>query len=277
MYLVEIYRPYNCPGVHVRILLSNDDGIYAPGLGILAKVLSEKHDVYVVAPDRQRSATGHSLTLHKPLRVQQVDLAEQVKGAWSTTGTPSDCVKLAIAQLLPEKPDLVISGVNAGPNLGSDVLYSGTVAAAMEAAFLDFPSIAVSAEKGEIRVYTRAAQFVLAFIEHYGSDFSWRSHRSFLNINVPAAGDSQVKGARMCELGLRIYNDSFEKRSDPMGRDYYWLSGHAVLEGEAPDSDVCAISEGFISLTPVTFNMTDKQVTERLSSSKRFNEFIQSL
>ena len=153
----------------MRILLSNDDGIHAPGLNILADRLSENpaHQVYVVAPDRQRSATGHSLTLHKPLRVQHIELNPRIKGAWSTTGTPPDCVKLAVAQLMDAPPDIVISGINSGANLGADVLYSGTVAAAMEGATLNFPAIAVSAVKASTASYNVAAEFIHSFLDIY--------------------------------------------------------------------------------------------------------------
>lgn len=257
----------------VRILLSNDDGIFAPGLNTLAKRLAEnpKHEVYVVAPDRQRSATGHSLTLHKPLRVQPIELDANIKGAWSTTGTPSDCVKLAISQLLESPPDLVISGINAGPNLGADVLYSGTVAAAMEGASMNFPAIAVSAVKAETAVFKVGAEFIHNFLDIF-MEFP-RVARGLINVNIPAqAAEGKVLGVRATELGIRLYNDHFEKRSDPYGRDYYWLSGHAIEEGEAEASDVHAVKLGYISVTPVTFNMTDRQAVENLSNLKALNE-----
>lgn len=248
----------------MRILLSNDDGIQAPGLNTLAKVLGQsgKHDVYVCAPDRQRSATGHSLTLHKPLRVQPVDLGSEVKGAWATTGTPADCVKIAISELMGTAPDVVISGINSGPNLGTDVLYSGTVAAAMEGAFSELPSIAVSAYKGEQAVFTTGAEFILHFLESY-SDLP-KTKRGLININIPVMA---VKGVKICKLGVRKYHDTFERRSDPMGRDYYWLSGHAIEDGEATDSDVFAVASGYISVTPILFNMTDGELLKTLEKS----------
>lgn len=261
----------------MRILLSNDDGIYAPGLNTLARRLAEnpQHQVYVVAPDRQRSATGHSLTLHKPLRVQHIDLEGQIKKAWSTTGTPSDCVKLAISELLESPPDLVISGINAGPNLGADVLYSGTVAAAMEAASMSYPAIAVSAVKAEPAVFNVGAEFIHNFLDTF-MQFP-RVPRGLINVNIPAqAAEGAVKGVRATELGIRLYNDHFEKRSDPYGRDYYWLSGQAIEEGEAEASDVHAVKLGYISVTPVTFNMTDHKAVQELSKLKALNELSYS-
>ncbi len=257
----------------MRILLSNDDGIYAPGLGTLARILAqESHEVYVCAPDRQRSATGHSLTLHKPLRVEHAHLDGPVAGAWSTTGTPADCVKLAVSELLQEPPDVVISGINSGPNLGSDILYSGTVAAAMEAAFMDLPSIAVSARKGEPAVYLTAARFISRFLTTFKQ--APRSKRGLININIPAVPEAEIKGVKLCQLGVRLYNDTFEKRSDPNGRDYYWLSGQAIEDTEAEDSDVFAVNSGYIAVTPVLFNMTDLDLMNRLDESKQLSTLL---
>lgn len=254
----------------MRILISNDDGVYAPGLVILARHLSEaKHEVYVVAPDRQRSATGHSLTLHKPLRSEKVELDCDVNGAWSTTGTPSDCVKLALHTLLPGPPDVVLSGINSGPNLGTDVLYSGTVAAAMEAAFSGFPSVAVSARKPDRQIYNLAAEFILDFLTVLPK--IPMPKRGLINVNVPAV--NPVKGVKVTELGKRLYDDKFELRHDPHGRDYYWLSGSPIEEGEAPGSDVHAVCEGYISVSPVSFNMTDRHILEQLHSKLVVNEF----
>lgn len=249
----------------MRILLSNDDGITAEGIRTLAERLSRESDyeVYVVAPDRERSATGHSLTLHKPLRVTREQMPGNVKEAWSTTGTPSDCVKLAVSELLPEKPEVVISGINNGPNLGSEILYSGTVAAAMEAAFMGYPSIAVSLFWAEKRHFEVAAEFVARFL-HLMPKVKLKE-RSLYNINVPSIPMSEVKGVSVTEAGIRLYNDYFEKRVDPRGKVYYWLTGHAIDQDEAETSDVYAVLNNRISVTPVTFNMTDRAAVERLS------------
>lgn len=257
----------------MRILISNDDGVFAPGLGTLARALAAtaEHEVYVVAPDRQRSATGHSVTLHKPLRVEAVDLEGGIKAAWSTTGTPSDCVKLAVKQLLPQPPDLIISGINSGPNLGSDVLYSGTVAAAMEGAFSGFPSIAVSAQKNAQLAFNLAAEFIVDFLRVLPK--APMPNRGLFNVNVPACEASQLKGVRVTELGKRQYKDIFERRHDPNGRDYYWLSGCAIEEGESELSDVWALANGYITISPVSFNMTDQNTLAKLHEMMTVNEF----
>ena len=250
----------------MRILISNDDGINAKGIRVLAERLGQEpqNEVYVVAPDRERSATGHSLTLHKPLRAQEVELCKRVKGAWSTTGTPSDCVKLAVMELLEAKPDIVISGINNGPNLGSEVLYSGTVAAAMEGAFLNIPSVAVSMEYGEKRHWEVAAEFVANLVRLFPK--AHLAPRSLLNVNVPNVSSAEIKGILVTELGVRLYNDYFEKRMDPRGRAYYWLAGHAIDEGEAENSDAWAVVNRYISITPISFNMTDRVTKQRLDS-----------
>jgi len=259
----------------LRILLSNDDGISAPGIRALAERLSRdsSNEVYVVAPDRERSATGHCLTLHKPLRVTIEELPGNVKKAWSTTGTPSDSVKLAVSELLPEKPDLVISGINNGPNLGSEILYSGTVAAAMEAAFLGLPSIAVSLFWGENRRFDVAAEFIARLVTAV-PDMKMRE-RSLLNINVPNIPFDEIAGVNITEAGVRLYDDRFEKREDPRGKTYYWLTGHAVDTHEAETSDVYAVLHKKISITPVVFNMTDHQAVTRLSALTQINDALE--
>ena len=243
----------------MRILVSNDDGVYARGIRVLAERLSRdpESEVFVVAPDRERSATGHALTLHKPLRVQEIEYEGKVRGAWWTTGTPSDCVKFAVQGLLSEPPDLIVSGINSGPNLGSEILYSGTVSAAMEGAILSIPGIAVSLVGRHVKHYDVAAEF----ISHLVKIVPWQSlpKRLLLNVNVPNVTAGEIKGAVITELGLREYKDRYEKRLDPRGKVYYWLAGEAVEEGESECSDVWAVNNRMISVTPVSFNMTDFQ------------------
>ena len=251
----------------MKILISNDDGIHAEGIRVLAEFLARKdaNEVYVVAPDRERSATGHSLTLHKPLRVEKVTPPGNVKGAWLTTGTPSDCVKLAVMEILESPPDIVISGINRGSNLGSELLYSGTVAAAMEGAFLNIPSIAVSQmvdEKMQMH-YETSAHFIQKLLDVYPK--AHLSNRSLLNVNIPNVPWSELKGCAVTELGVRLYDDKFEKRTDPRGRTYYWLSGQAIDTDEAESSDAWAVLNKFASITPISFNMTDRKTLERLS------------
>ena len=243
----------------MKILISNDDGIAANGIKALSEKLSEKHEVYIIAPDRERSAAGHSLTLHTPLRVEELD--EPVYGskrAWVTTGTPGDCVKIGINAILAEdeQPDLVISGINHGPNLGSDILYSGTVSCAMEGAMLGRPSIAVSLASMhyEPENFLFAAHFTSALLEKLkGFDFP---KKCILNINIPPVESEDVAGVAIAELGPKMFTDNYEKRVDPRGKVYYWMAGELITEPEDARTDIAAIRNNKISITPVTFDMT---------------------
>lgn len=250
----------------MKILVSNDDGIQARGIRVLAKCLAEDpaNEVYVVAPERERSATGHALTLHKPLRVEEVEMEGDMKNVWYTTGTPSDCVKFAVGCLLKEPVDMVISGINSGPNLGGEILYSGTVSAAMEGAFLDIPSIAVSMGGNGKRHYELAAHFVREMIKNMHRLGSKR--RLLLNINVPNVEKAKLAGTLVTKLGVRAYRDQFERRVDPRGKVYYWLAGEAIEEGEDEGTDAWAVANDYISVTPITFNMTDFNMMEQLES-----------
>ncbi len=248
----------------MKVLISNDDGITARGIRALALRLAQDSElqVYVVAPDRERSATGHSLTLHKPIRVEEVHLGDNLKGAWATTGTPSDCVKFAVGVLLPDPPAVVISGINSGPNLGTEVLYSGTVSAAMEGAIMNIPSIAVSIGLGNEKHYEVAADFIAGLVKILPN--AGLSRRTLLNVNVPNVAASEIKGVALTELSVRNYNDYYEKRVDPRGKVYYWLAGEAIEEGESETSDAHVVQQGKISITPIQFNMTDRPTLEKL-------------
>ena len=248
----------------MRILVSNDDGIGAAGIRILAQRLAREHEVYVCAPDRERSATGHALTLHKPLRVEEVEIDPKIRGAWLTTGTPSDCVKFAVGCLLADnRPDLVISGINSHPNLGGEILYSGTVSAAMEGVFLDIPAIAVSIGAGGHRHYDVAAEFICLLIKNITLP---HCGKLFLNVNVPNVALKEIKGVRVTKLGVRAYKDYFEKRVDPRGKTYYWLAGEVIEEGELEGSDAWCMARGIISITPIKFDMTDAEKMAELKT-----------
>lgn len=247
----------------IKVLVSNDDGIHAVGIRTLVEQLSLRYEVYVVAPDRERSATGHALTLHKPLRVDEVDLGPNVAGAYAVTGTPSDCIKIALNAILDIRPDVIVSGINHGPNLGADVLYSGTVSAALEGALNGLPSLAVSLVNGfdKNAEFRHGAVFVSNFIP--GVVNASLPPKTILNINVPAVPITDVTGIKMTCLGIRMYTDTYEKRVDPRNQIYYWLAGEVINDSEeAPDSDVMAIRNNMISVTPVTFDMTNWQVKE---------------
>lgn len=245
----------------MRILISNDDGIAAKGIRTLSECLAKEHDVYVIAPDRERSAAGHALTLNEPLRVEEIDMHNGVKHAWESTGTPGDCVKIGVSAILHEPPDLIISGINHGPNLGTDVLYSGTVNAAMEGAVLGFPSIAISlACNGSCHNldFSYAANFILRFIPKI-KDISFPT-KTILNINVPSDAEKEIGGIQVTKLGTKLYSDSYEKRIDPRGRTYYWLAGEILDSAEEETTDISAIRNNRISITPITFEITNKAI-----------------
>lgn len=251
----------------MRILITNDDGIHAVGIRALMKELSKNHELIVIAPDRERSATGHSLTLHKPLRVQKLNLDFPNTRIWSTTGTPTDCVKLALCSMLDEKKieiDLIVTGINHGPNLGADVLYSGTVNAAIEGAIYSIPSIAMSLVKGEEdkENFTKAAQFLNMFLEKFeGLEIP---ENTVLNINYPPGMEPDLSKVKATILGRRMYCDFYEKREDPRGKIYYWLSGQPIEDGEAEETDVYAVNNGHVSVTPVHFQLTDRALIEQI-------------
>jgi len=252
----------------MRILISNDDGINAKGIKTLAECLAFEHDVFVIAPDRERSAAGHALTLHDPLRIEEVDMGIDVTQAWATSGTPGDCVKLGVSAILKEPPDLIISGINHGPNLGTDVLYSGTVNAAMEGAVLGFPSIAISlASNGNHHNadFIYAANFILRFIPQI-KEISFPK-KTILNINIPSIASDDIGGIQITELGTRMFTDAYERRTDPRGRTYYWLAGEILESAEEEGTDITAIRNNRISITPITFEITHKTIMKELEQA----------
>lgn len=243
----------------MNILIANDDGIAANGIRVLSEELSKKHNVYVVAPDRERSAAGHSLTLHTPLRVEELDSGKNgAKRAWVTTGTPGDCVKIAINAILSkeEQPDIVISGINHGPNLGADILYSGTVSCAMEGAMLGYPSLAVSLAtmRAEYDDFKFPASFVNSLLDKL-QNFKFPP-KCILNVNIPKLDANDIAGIAITELGRKIFTDDYEKRIDPRGQVYYWLAGQLNTEPVGANTDLAAIQNNMISITPVTYEMT---------------------
>ncbi len=252
----------------MRILVTNDDGIHATGIRTLAERLSYEHEVYVIAPDTERSAAGHSLTLHRPLRVEEFDMDIDVAKAWAISGTPSDCVKIGVSQILEKKPDLIVSGINHGPNLGSDVLYSGTVSAAMEGCVLGYPSIAISLFNGDQHKanFVYAADFLVKFVNRV-VDIKFPK-QTILNINVPSVpGVNNESGIEITKLGSRIYTDDYEKRVDPRGKAYYWLAGELIEKTQKDGTDIQAVRNGKVSITPVTFRMTNVDIMQELEET----------
>lgn len=253
----------------MKILLSNDDGVMAEGIKALATELSKEHEVYIIAPDRERSAAGHSLTLHTPIRVEELEAKFGAKRIWVTSGTPGDCVKIGINAILgeDEKPDLIISGINHGPNLGSDILYSGTVSCAMEGAMMGYPSIAVSlaSMSSEPELFKNVAQFMRKFV-HKVKEFNFPK-KSILNINVPGLMPEDLAGIAITRLGGKMFTDEYDKRVDPRGKVYYWMAGELIRQCENDDSDINALRWNKVSVTPITFEMTLDSVIPELENA----------
>jgi len=233
----------------MHILLSNDDGYAAPGIKCLAEVLASKSQVTVVAPDRNRSGASNSLTLEYPIRADTVS-PDVVR----VDGTPTDCVHLAITGLLKQEPDIVISGINAGANMGDDVLYSGTVAAAMEGRFLGLPAIAVSLVGPQLNHYETAAQVVLSLLDDLAN--APLPSDTILNINVPDLPYGEISGIQTTRLGRRHKSEPVIKSSDPRGRDLYWVGPPGEEKEEGPGTDFYAVRNGYVSITPLHVDLT---------------------
>ncbi|MEW6541303.1 MAG: 5'/3'-nucleotidase SurE [Bacillota bacterium] len=247
----------------MRILLTNDDGIFAPGLEALRNALSDLAEtVYIIAPDRERSATGHSITVHRPIRVREACHVDGNCCGWIVDGTPADCVKLALESLLPETPDLVISGINPGPNLGTDVLYSGTVSAAMEGLINGVPSLAISLASHREAEFEEAAAFARRLLPFLFQHREMFTANTLLNINVPAG---KPAGVKLTRLGNLRYADAIDRRVDPRGRYYYWMAGKPFSpDGYDPDTDIGAVKDQYISITPVKIDLTDYEALDAL-------------
>lgn len=242
----------------MKILVTNDDGYLAGGIQALARAAGELGEVTVVAPDREQSATSHSLTLHYPLRVRVASERVQV-----VDGTPTDCVMLAVAELLGGRPDFVLSGINHGANLGDDVLYSGTVAAAMEATILGIPSIALSYVGRDHERIGDWEPTLRALLERLmtRNDFPGET---LLNVNIPPITPDEVAGVRVTTLGRRAYVGSLTRAKDPNGREYFWIGGGESKWWGGPESDFRAIHENYISVTPLHLDLTNYRLLENL-------------
>ncbi len=242
-----------------RILVTNDDGINAEGLKVLRETLSLKWEVLVVAPDREQSAVSHALTLHQPLRVSKVD-----GSAYSVEGTPTDCVMLAICEFFKDEIDLVVSGINHGSNLGDDVTYSGTVAAAIEGTLLGIPSVAVSLVWKNGEHLRAASDFVTRIVEKlFAEDMP---EDTFLNVNIPDIPPDEIKGVRVTKLGRRLYRDPIEKGSDPRGKPYYWIGGQVSTWSGGEDTDFEAVGKAYISVSPLHLDLTNYKAMGELRS-----------
>jgi 5'-nucleotidase len=247
----------------VQILLTNDDGILATGIRELHRVLERLGTVTIVAPASEQSAVGHSITLMNPLLVREVHEEGQRIG-FAVEGKPADCVKLGLVQLLPEPPDLVVSGINAGSNAGINVLYSGTVAAAIEGAFFDVTSIAVSLTQPEDTHYAQAAEIAVGVIQQILAQKPGKGE--LFNINIPDLAKGPPVGIRVARQALTCYRESYEARRDPRGRLYYWLLADPLLADDDLSADMTALSRGYVTVTPLHFDLTDRERIERMKS-----------
>ena len=245
----------------MNILLTNDDGIFAPGLHALQQHFAARHTVVVVAPDQERSAVGHGITLHHPLRASRVALNAHFQG-YAVNGTPADCVKLGIFELLPQPPDIVVSGINPGANVGVNVNYSGTVAAAKEAALYGLPAIAVSVQGRQVVNYADVAVFTEALAARVLREGLPRG--TFLNVNVPNLPFTAIAGTTVSRQGNGRLADHFEKRTDPRNRAYYWSGIDSQVFDGARDVDGAALEDQRISITPIKCDMTDYEALESL-------------
>jgi 5'-nucleotidase len=241
----------------MKILLTNDDGIYAPGLRALLPELRRLGEVVVVAPAGEQSAVGHSVTLTTPLIVQEIHDEKKAFLGWAVEGKPADCVKLAIRELLTEPPDLIVSGLNAGANAGINVLYSGTVAAAIEGSFFKVTSIATSLEYTKLRPldFASGAAIVRAVIEQILAQRPAKG--SLFNVNVPSLDRGPVKGIRVVPQNVAPYVEGFDRRTDPRGRVYFWSTPDFSCPDPHPDTDVTALADNYVTVTPLQFDLTD--------------------
>jgi 5'-nucleotidase len=245
----------------MHILLTNDDGVFAPGLLALAQSLRQIGDLTVVAPDRNWSASGHVKTMHRPLRVSETNLQDGTP-ALSTDGAPSDCVALTLLGLIDNEIDIVVSGINPLPNLGHDVTYSGTVTAAMEAALSGLPGIAVSLNSNRTHAkpldYKPAAHVAASIVQQINS--IGLPNGTLLNVNVPYLQTEEMRGIAITRQGQRVYRDALIEREDPRGRKYYWIGGDIPTGVAEEGTDFWALSEGMVSITPLMMNLTDRNL-----------------
>lgn len=247
----------------MNILVTNDDGIDSNGIFALVHALRKLGNVFVVAPDSQQSAVGHALTMNSPLRATKFHRDGEMFG-FAVNGTPADCVKLGITSLLSVKPDLVVSGVNHGSNTSVNILYSGTVSAATEGMLMGIPSIAVSLATFDNDADCAPAAEIATFLATRLDELNLPKD-TLLNVNVPVLALEQIKGIKITRQGLSSWNDSYEKRQDPMGHDYYWIKGEYVFpEIVQPDADDIVVQQGFVSVTPIRFELTNLEVMKRL-------------
>jgi 5'-nucleotidase len=248
----------------MRILVTNDDGILAPGITALAEALAPLGEIDVVAPESGQSGAAHAITFMSPLITQQVTVGGRLQG-WSVDGSPADCVKLAVCELCGGRPDLVVSGINAGSNRGVDVIYSGTVAAAVEAAFIGIPSLAISLEASRELDFARAAVHARGIVER--AIELGISPGMVLNVNIPRLDRGEPRGVKVVPQSTTPWTDAYDRRTDPRGRAYFWLSDQGDRDPEEHDTDLSALRDGYITVTPLQYDLTQYAQLKHLSSA----------
>lgn len=248
----------------MRILIVNDDGINASGIKEIAISLAKKHEVTVVAPEAERSATSHSITIHRPLRICKIQ-PSGLEGipCFVMDGLPVDCAKVGITHILEENVDLVVSGINHGHNMGSDIIYSGTVAAALDAVIMGYPALAVSLASYYPKNLQTAAKIATDLID--GGLFETIQKGILYNLNVPDLPLNDIKGLKVTRQGITVYEDLIEVRKDPRGNEYIWMAGTLNQDRVVDDTDVSALQQGFASITPIKYDLTDREEIKNLN------------
>ncbi|MDY0144909.1 MAG: 5'/3'-nucleotidase SurE [Kiritimatiellia bacterium] len=249
----------------MRILISNDDGIQAAGIHALHNAVKDLGEIHVIAPDRERSAIGHGITLSKPLHARSWPPGEPPFGT-AISGTPADCVKLAVSLLLNPKPDLILSGINLGPNAGISVLYSGTVSAATEGPIMGIPSIALSLDTFTDPCWDTAARVSRELVEQVVAGRLQIAPGIFWNVNIPNCPYDQLAGLRITRMGSSRFVEQYEQRSDPWGHPYYWMTGELFENGDMSGTDLEALREGYVSLSPIGLDHTEHAAIEALTA-----------
>ena len=244
-----------------KILITNDDGIFAPGIYALWEAMQEVGQTTVVAPDTEQSAVGHAITLSDPLRVEGIHRTGGFEG-FAVSGTPADCAKIAIRSLMDKKPDVLVSGINRGANLGNNIIYSGTVSAATEGTMLGIPSVAISINSFNSDEFRGAKETAIKVV-HYVINNTLPSG-TLLNVNVPYCPPEEIKGIRVTRQGHQYFQDDFDQRKDPRGRTYYWMKGKIVDDDQELYYDSKAVCDGYVSITPIHFQMTNESYFTKL-------------
>jgi 5'-nucleotidase len=249
----------------LKILVTNDDGIEAPGIEVLADALREIGEVTIIAPLKEQSGVGHGITMQIPLRIIKYDKNGKFFG-YAINGTPADCVKIGVRNIMKETPDLVVSGINHGSNTAINIIYSGTVSAAREASIMDIPSMAISLTNHAGKDFSFCGKIALLLAKKMiGKDLP---KGTLLNVNVPDVPEDQIKGVYLTTQGKSKWDDVYEQRVDPNGRDYYWLTGNLTVLDSEIETDQAAIKNNYVSVTPIHFDLTDYAAYEKMKSWK---------